>query len=275
VYYSLLPLGMESTSIFRTNYIKLLTAGFLISATVAVLTYAALTYQQAKHWQTGPMMINVSGEGEVMARPDIGSFSFSVRAEAETATAAQEQSAIAMNDIITYLGEAGVAEADIDTSNYNLSPRYRWIEEVCVPGTVCRGGERVIDGYEVTQTVTVKVRDLEQSGELISGVGQRGATNVSSLQFTIDDPANLEAEARARAIADAQAKAEVLAEALGVRIVKMTGFNEEGEGRSPVEPYLMARSEMAMDGLGGGVAPSVPVGEDEIISRVNISYEVK
>jgi uncharacterized protein YggE len=179
-----------------------------------------------------------------------------------------------MNDIIAYLGEAGVAEADIATSNYNLSPRYRWVEEVCVPGSVCRGGERVIDGYEVSQSVTVKVRDLEQSGALISGVGQRGSTNVSSLQFTIDDPDSLEAEARALAIADAQAKAAVLAEELGVRIVKMTGFWEENQGGYPVEPYMMARSEM---GMGGdmAVAPSMPVGEDEITSRVNISYEVK
>ncbi|HMA77874.1 MAG TPA: SIMPL domain-containing protein, partial [Candidatus Paceibacterota bacterium] len=250
---------MESTSIFRTTYIKVLTALFLASATLAVLAYAAFAYQQAKHWQTGPMIINVSGEGEVMARPDIGSFNFGVRAEAETAAAAQEQSATAMNDIIGYLAEAGVAEADIDTSNYTLNPRYRWVEEVCVPGTLCRGGERVIDGYEVSQTVSVKVRDLEQSGALISGVGQRGATNVSSLQFTIDDPANLEAEARSLAIADAQAKAEVLAAELGVSIVEMTGFYEENQGR-PIEPYLMARSEMAMDGMGGATAPSVPVG---------------
>lgn len=264
---------MESTSIFRTNYIKVLTAAFLVAATAAVLAYAALAYQQATDWQTGPMIITVSGEGEVMAQPDIGSFTFGVRAEAETAAAAQTQSATTMNDIVSYLADAGVAEADIDTSNYNLSPRYRWVEEACAPGTLCRGGERVVDGYEVSQTITVKVRNLEQSGELISGVGQRGATNVSSLQFTIDDPANLEAEARTAAIADAQAKATVLAEELGVRIVKMTGFYEDNQGR-PVEPYLMARSEMATDGM-GGVAPSVPVGEDEIVSRVNISYEVK
>lgn len=263
---------MESTSIFRTNYIKILTAVFLLSATVAVLAYAAFAYQQAQNWMTGPMIITVSGEGEVMARPDIGSFTFGVRAEAETAAAAQEQSATAMNEIVAYLAEAGVAEADVMTDNYNLSPRYRWVEQPCTAQGFCPGGEQVLDGFVVSQNVTVKVRDLEQSGELISGVGQRGATNVSSLQFTIDEPENLEAEARSLAIADAQAKAEVLAAELGVRIVEMTGFYED-DGRYPVEPYMAARSELGMGG--DAMAPAMPVGEDEIISRVNISYEVK
>jgi uncharacterized protein YggE len=266
---------MESTSIFRTTYIKVLTALFLASAILAVLAYAYFAYTQTKNWQTGPLIITVSGEGEVMARPDIGSFNFGVRAEAETASAAQEQSAEAVNEIIDYLAEAGVAEADIDNSNYNLNPRYRWEERPCTAAGFCPGNERVLDGYEVSQNITVKVRDLEQAGELISGVGQRGATNVSNLQFTIDDPANLEAEARSLAITDAQAKAEALAKDLGVRIVEMTGFYEEGRDRYPVEPYLMARSDMGLGGAEMAVAPSVPVGEDEIISRVNISYKVK
>ena len=216
-------------------------------------------------------MITVTGEGEVTARPDIGSFTFGVRGEGEDAATAQEQSATAMNEILGYLAEAGVAEEDIKTDNYNLNPRYQWIERPCVGG-VCPGGERVIDGYEAYQTVTVKVRDLEQSGELISGVGQRGATNVSSLQFTIDDPENLEAEARAQAIANAQAKAKELAKDLDVKIVKMTNFYEENQGGQYREPYMMARSEMAMDSAS---APQLPTGENEIVKRVNITYEVE
>lgn len=258
---------------WQSKTIKLLVAVLLFTGILATGAYANLAWKQASNWMGGPMMITISGEGEVTARPDIGSFNFGVRGEGDDAAAAQEQSAQAMNEIMTYLEEAGVAEADIKTDNYNLNPRYNWIERPCTGG-VCPGGERVIEGYEAYQTVTVKVRDLDQSGELISGVGSRGATNVSSLQFTIDDPANLEAEARALAIEDAKAKAEVLADDLDVKIVELTNFYEEGDRGGYPEPY-MARSEMAMDEAVANTAPSMPTGEDTITKRVNLTYKVK
>lgn len=266
---------MESHTFFEHAYNRALATIALALVVIALGAYAHLTLQEARYINTGPTTISVTGEGEVMAVPDIGEFSFAVRAEGEDATAAQEASAEAINEILAYLKEAGVAEKDVKTQNYNLNPRYRYEERACPPNSYCPPGERVIDGYEVSQSVTVKVRDTAAAGELISGVGDRGATNISSLRFTIDDEDALKAEAREKAIADAKEKARMLADDLDVRIVRMVGYWED-QGGYP-EPYY-ARAEMAMDsamGFGGEVAPSIPTGENSTISRVNITYEVK
>lgn len=260
------------TSLWQKKYIHILVAAVLVAGTVALSAYAYYALKQSKYWMNGPMVINVSGEGEIQAVPDIGTFSFGVRGEGIDATTAQNISAEAMNKAIAFLQEAGVEEKDIKTSNYNLNPKYTWVPQVCRVGTFCPGGEQKIDGYEVYQMVTVKVRDLEKSGELISGIGAQGATDISGLSFTIDDMSELQSDARNLAIADAKEQAEVLARELGVSIVKMTSFYDETS--NPGMPYygmggdMMAKSEMA-------VAPDMPVGENTITSRVSLSFEVK
>lgn len=254
--------------------LRMFGALMLLSATVALFTYAYTTWQESKE-RFGPTTINVTGEGEILAKPDIGSFSFSVRAEGDDAATAQELSAEAMNTILAYLSEQGIEDKDIKTQYYNLNPKYTYEERICVTNGYCPPGEQIIDGYEITQSVAVKLRDLDASGAIISGVGERGATNISSLQFTIDDTDALQEEARAAAIADAQAKADVLAKDLGVRVVRMVGYNEGGM-------YYPATYDSAMRAFGGdameeamAVAPSLPTGENTITSTVTITYEVR
>jgi len=167
----------------------------------------------------------------------------------------------------------GIEEKDIKTQNYNLYPKWRWEERVCPAGSYCPG-EQVQDGFEVSQTVTVKVRETSRSGEIISGVGERGATNISNLSFTVDDTDKLRGEAREMAITDAKEKADKLAEQLGVEIVRITGYYENGGGF--YEPYYEARA-MNLDaaeeaGFGGA---KMPVGEQETMVTVNVTYEVK
>lgn len=245
----------------------------LIGTVLALGAFAHATWKESREGIMGPTTISVTGEGEITARPDIGTFSFSVVAEAPEAAAAQTQSAEAINTILAYLTESGVAEADIKTTNYRLNPQYRWEERICPAGSFCPpSGDRVLDGYEVSQTVTVKVRALDTAGDLIAGAGERGATNVSNLSFTIDDETALKAEARAAAIADAKEKAKAIAKDLDVRLVRMTGYWEEDRGHYP-EPYFAM--DMAESRALGGVAPELPVGESEVTSRVTITYEVK
>ena len=265
---------METKNFFTLWYTRALIVLVLVGTILALGAYALATWKESQHGMMGPTTINVQGEGEIFARPDIGEFTFSVTAEAEDATTAQTDSAEAMNAIIAYLTEAGVAEADIQTTNYRLNPQYTWEERVCPAGSFCPpSGERVLTGYEVSQSVVVKVRDLDTAGDLISGVGERGATNVSNLSFTIDDETALMAEARAAAINDAKAKAQQIAEDLDVRLVRMTGYWEERPGQYPQASYSMAMDEAR--GFGGNVAPEMPVGENRIVSTVTITYEVK
>jgi hypothetical protein len=245
-----------------------------VAAIIGLLAYTYLAVTQARYMHTGPVVVSVTGEGEVFAKPDVATFSFSVHAEGDDAATAQDRSAEAINAITVYLGDEGIEERDIKTEYYNLNPRYEYMESICDTRGFCPPGERVLRGYEVSQTISVKVRNTERAGELISGVGTLGATDISGLQFTIDDESMLKAEAREMAIEDAEEKAEQLARDLGVSIVRMTGFWED-QGGYPM-PYGMGGDAMersvAMD---TAVAPSVPTGENTIMSRVNISYEVR
>lgn len=251
--------------------IKAATLLFLASASIALLVFAKTSLTESDSSYTNMAIIEVSGEGEVLAKPDIGSFSFSVEAKGEDAATAQEQSAIATNAILTYLKEAGVEEKDVKTQDYNLRKNYRYEETLCLTG-YCPSN-RVDDGYIVNQSVMVKVRDLDKAGEIIAGVGDKGATNISSLNFTIDDMDALEEEARAKAIADAKAKAERLADDLGVRIERIVSFNE-----SSYQPYAaraMMAMDMAVEESAESMAPEIPVGENQVTKTVSITFEVK
>lgn len=262
-------------SLFEHKGMRTLLGLVFIAAIAALLAYTHLTLRESKYMAGGFASINVSGEGEVFARPDIATFNFSVRVEADTAEASQEMSAEATNAIKSFLTDRGVEEKDIRTSGYNVYPRYDYVQQSCVRGQICPPGEQVLRGYETNENVTVKVREIDSAGELISGVGELGATNVSGLQFTIDDEDALKAEARGLAIEDAKEKAEKLADDLGVKLVRVSSFYEEGQGGYGGEFY--ARAETAsFDGSDDAlVAPNISVGENQIVSRVNITYEIR
>lgn len=257
---------------FSYRYNQILATIVLVGLILALAAFAWAKYQEAQTGLYGPTTINVMGEGVVQARPDVGTFSFAVRAEGETAAAAQTASAEAMNEILEYLESAGVAEEDIKTQNYNLNQQYRYEERVCPAGNYCPPGEQIPDGFEVYQNVQVKVRDLDQSGELIAGVGERGATNISSLQFTIDDESELKAEARSEAIADAREKAEALARDLDMRLGEVINFYENQEYP---HPYYMERSMGGDMAMNESASPSLPTGESDVRVNVSITYELK
>ncbi len=263
---------MEGKSFFGKEYVQVLLTIVLIGIIVALAAYAYYTLKQSEGVYTGAAVITVQGEGEIMARPDIGEFSFSVMAEGANAAEAQQKSAESMNAVLAFLKDSGVEERDIKTANYYLNPKYRYESTICT-AMYCPPSNPVIDGYEVSQTVTVKVRDLAKSGDLISGVGDKGATNLSGLSFTIDDESELKAEARAQAIADAKEKAEKLAEDLDVRIVRMTGYWEDQGGYYPMYDRAYGGADMMNES--SAMSPEMPIGENTIRSTISITYEVR
>ncbi|MCA9356659.1 SIMPL domain-containing protein [Candidatus Nomurabacteria bacterium] len=258
---------------FNTIQMRILGALTLLMVIIALGSYASLNFKQAEFVDPMPATISVTGKGEVLAVPDIGRFSFSVNADGETAKVAKEQSGTKMNDIITYLKAQGIDEKDIKTQNYSLNPKYRYEERVCGFNSYCPPGERVEDGFSVNQTVSVKVRDIDKAGEIISGVGDKGATNIDSLEFTVDDVDAVKAESLAEAIKDAQTKAKVLAGDLGVRVVRLVSYYEE---TGPVYAQYAESKVMAMDSAGGEFSgPELPVGEQSVTAQVNVTFEVR
>lgn len=212
-------------------------------------------------------VISVTGEGEVVAVPDVAEFSFSVNEKGATVEAAQNTASTKMNAAIDYLKKAGVEEKDIDTTGYNAYPEYQYT--TCT-GVVCVNDQKLI-GYQVSQTITVTVRDTAKAGELLSGVGSAGISNISGLSFKIDDPEKFKQEARLMAIEKAKAQAEVLAKGLGVKLKGVVSFSEDSG------PYAYgmggdARMEMAVK---SSVAPQLPAGEEKVTSKVYVTYEIR
>jgi uncharacterized protein YggE len=216
--------------------------------------------------------IAVSGYGEAFGAADIATFSFSVVSEKPTVVAAQADATAKINAIIDYLKSAGIDQKDIQTTDYSVSPQYDYVTQACPQGVYCPGGKQVLRGYQVSQSTSVKVRDTSKAGDLLAGVGTKGATNVSGLNFTFDDPNKLQGDARGKAIADAKQKADALAKQLGVTLVRVVSFSENGTTPGPI--YYA--KDMAV-GMGGSApaAPEISVGQNKVTSNVSVTYEIR
>lgn len=216
--------------------------------------------------------ITVSGQGEIFAVPDIATFTFSVVEEAKTVKEAQDEATRKINSALELLEMKGIEERDIKTTSYNLYPRYEFVRSG-VSSIKYPNGRRELTGYEVNQSITVKVRDTEKAGEILADIGAAGVSNVSGLQFTIDDEEELQREARKEAIEKAKEKAKELANDLGVSLVRVVNFSESGAGTRPV--FRAFDTAIALESSVGGSAPEIPVGENKIVSNVNITYEIR
>lgn len=215
--------------------------------------------------------ISVSGKGEVFAVPDLATFTYGVTKESKDVKTAQGEATAIINKTIDFLKEKGVDEKDIKTTSYNINPKYEYTREICT-GYYCPGGKSVLTGYEVSQTIEVKVRKTDDSGTLLAGLGGLGATNISSLAFSIDDEDGFLADARAEAIKEAKQKAARLAKDLDVKLVRVIEFSENSY--NPI--YGMYDSKVyGMGGAESAPAPEIPMGENKLTSNVTITYEIR
>lgn len=214
--------------------------------------------------------INVTGSGKIFAVPDTATFSFTIKETGKDVGTAQKLVTTKMNDITAYLKSVGTADRDIQTTSYDATPKYD--QSSCGYGAPCPTPK--IIGYDVSETVSVKVRDTEKAGDVLSNVGGRGVSYVSGLSFTVDDQELLQQNAREKAITDARAKAEALARDLGVTLVRVVGFYDNSGG-----PIMYASKSVSMDsGMGGAVPPTpanIQVGENTITSTVSVTYEIR
>lgn len=216
--------------------------------------------------------ITVNGEGEELAVPNIASFSFSVTETAETTQDAQNKATEKINQAISFLKENGVEETDIKTQSYNIYPKYEYRQVVCTAFDCPPSGNREIVGYEISQTLLVKVRQQDEAGRFLTELGRIGISNLSGLSFTIDDENLLYDKAREKAIQDAKQKAERLASELGVKLEGVVSFNEDSPniyGKGYGSGVMEAR-DVSMN-----QAPQLPQGENSYISRVWVTYEIK
>lgn len=200
--------------------------------------------------------ITVTGEGEVLGAPDMATITMGAIGEGATARDALSQVSTKVRALLARLEAEGIEARDIQTSGLSLSPRWKHPKNAAPR----------IEGFQASNMVTVRVRDLDKLGAVLDGVVSDGANQFHGLQFGLSEPRPALDEARRRAVRDGRAKAELLAEAAGVALGPLVMMSEVGGGRPPVMP--MARMEMA--------AESVPIagGEVGIAARVTLVYEI-
>lgn len=203
-----------------------------------------------------PPRIIVSGEGEATAAPDMALLSLSVMREASTAREALDANNDAMAAVISGMKAAGVAERDLQTAGIQVNPRYTFTNRP--DGSQ----EAVLVGYQVTNTLSVRVRDIDMTGEIIDKAVSLGVNQGGGISFVNADPAATITEARKRAVADAIAKAKILAEAAGVTLGQVIEIADQF-GAPPPVPMLAKSFDAA--------AASVPVQAGENAYRVQVS----
>lgn len=207
--------------------------------------------------------VTVSADGKAVVVPNLATVSFSVVSEGASATAIQDENIKKMNAAIAIIKGFKIDSKDIKTSAYNLSPRYAYEQKT---------GKSRIDGYQITQTVTVKVRNLDDAGKIVGQLPAAGVNQISGPDFSVEDMDVFLHGAREEAFNKAYAKAKELAKLAGAGVGRVVTFSESSGGNYPRPMYMKA--EMGM----GGDASSVPqfeAGSDEARVTVSVTYELR
>jgi uncharacterized protein YggE len=211
--------------------------------------------------------ITVEGSSEVFAAPDIATISFGASATMKELKDAQAEVEKNSSKAIEAVKALGIDAKDIQTTYYNAYPQY----DYKCGQFGCGGSNGTLIGYQVTQTTTVKIRDLTKVSQILGAVGSAKVSDIQGPNFDIENKDDLQSQAREEAIKEAKEKAKVLANQLGVRLGRIVSFNEGGYGG----PIMYAKTEMAMDSQAGNPAPTIETGQNRIYSSVSIVYRVK
>ncbi len=236
----------------------LLLASALALGTAAMTTASAQTAPPSIAAPSDGTLLSVSASANATRVPDVASLSTGVVTQAADANAALKANSTQMNKVVAAIRAAGIAERDIQTSGININPQYRYAENQ--PPT--------ITGYQASNTVNIKVRDIAKLGEVLDALVASGANQVNGPSFEIDQPEAAYDEARQAALKKAQARAEMYAKSLGLRVRRIVSISEGGGFRPPM-PMMKA---MAMDAR----AESAPVapGETTLSANLDVVFEL-
>lgn len=205
--------------------------------------------------------ITVSGQGEVLAAPDMATVNMGVQARSGTSQEAMGSASTVMQAVIGAIKAAGVNDEDIRTSNISLSPEYSTNRDPNTPPAVI--------GYRASNTVTVKVRDLGKLPAVLDGAVAAGANVANGISFGFNSDDSLKQQALQAAYRNAETKAKALATTMGVQVTGVLQVNENGISVPVPMPVKVGAPDAA-----GGMAPSVPVqaGQQAITGNVSAVF---
>lgn len=236
---------------------------FLFTLTIVVIY--SLFFGPAKKYAdslTPSKTITVSAEGKVTVSPDIAQLSLSVISEGMNPEKIADDNNKKISAAIEFIKSQGVDVKDIKTTNYNLNPRYEYDEDKRTS---------YISGYVLTQTVLVKIRDLDKVAKILGGLPSAGINQIGSISFDIDDPEKYMAEARKQAFEKAKQKAETMAAENKTKIKRVLTFSDYQS--APPYPVFM-RGEMGGANMKDVILPTIEPGSQEVTIQVSVTYEL-
>jgi hypothetical protein len=206
----------------------------------------------------------VNGEGKVTVAPDLAILTLGIESQESAVADAQANASEAMAKVIQALKDQGIEEKDIQTQYFSIYQVTNWSDN-----------KEEVTGYRVTNTLTVKVRDIASSGQVIDAVVAAGGdmTRVNGIQFTVEEPAPKYVEARALALSHAMDKAKEIADKTGIKLGKITYITESSSNYGPIyRNYAMSDSAMGIPAP--TITTPVSIGELEITATVQIAYAI-
>jgi uncharacterized protein len=205
--------------------------------------------------------LTLSVEGKVSQAPDIADISGGVVTTASTAAAAMADNATRMTAVVAAVRKAGIADRDIQTAGLNLQPQYKYANNEAP----------VLNGYQATNTVSIRVRKLADTGKLVDALVQQGANQISGPSFGIDKADAALDAARTQAIATGRARAELYAKAAGVRIKRLVSVTEASTDEPRPRPMMMTVTAKR------SAAPETPVESGEVALSITVQmvYELE
>lgn len=199
----------------------------------------------------------VTGEGRVFAKPDVAEVSFGAQIEAATVKDVQGRANEIINRATERLKKLGLKDEEIRTTNYNLTPKYRY-----------DSGRQTLDGFMANITLQIKVKDFAKMNEAVDTAVAAGINQVSSLAFDVEDKEKFMNQARAKAVQEAQRKAQALASSAGMKLGRITNITENA-GTPP--PTYLRTAELGIPSE--GKQTQIQPGENEIKVSVTLYYE--
>ena len=206
-------------------------------------------------------MLEVSAQGETRRTPDIATINAGVVTQAADAATAMRENATRMDRVVAALKRAGIADRDIRTANISLSPQYRY----------ANNEPPVITGYQASNSVTVRFRDIARSGAVLDALVATGANQINGPELGLDNPAAALDEARVDAVAKARARAEIYARAAGLRVKRILSITESAFEMPPPRPVLMR----AMDSAEAAPASKILPGEQSLNVNLSVRFELE
>jgi len=231
----------------------------------SLLLAGAASAQTAQPLPAGPMissdgtLLAVSAQAEARRVPDVATLSAGVVTQAADANAALRANATQMDKVMAAIKAAGIADRDIRTSGINLNPQYKYVENQ----------NPTITGYQASNTVDLKVRDIARLGKVLDALVASGANQVNGPSFEIDQPEPVYDEARRDALQKAQARAQMYAKTLGLRVRRIVSISEGGGYRPPVPMPMMAMARAKAES-DTAVAP----GETTLSANLDVVFEL-